>query len=109
MLYHNNNSKYIRNTNLNCNYIDLKSKSTKSKDREYIVLHIETNTNNMIRSIKWRQLFNIRQLSLLPSSSRRLSSFAKHAEKYETISVSVDEEGDAKILMNRPDIMNAMN
>ena len=63
----------------------------------------------MIRSIKWRQLFNIRQLSLLPSSSRRLSSFAKHAEKYETISVSVDEEGVAKILMNRPDKMNAMN
>ena len=63
----------------------------------------------MIRSMKWRQLFNIRQLSLLPSSSRRLSSFAKHAEKYETISVSVDEEGVAKILMNRPDKMNAMN
>ena len=62
----------------------------------------------MIRSIKWRQLFNIRQLSL-PFFLTKISSFPKHAEKYETISVSVDEEGLQKILMNRPDKMNAMN
>eukprot|EP00943_MAST-04B_sp_MAST-4B-sp1_P007104 g7104.t1 len=40
---------------------------------------------------------------------RKFSSLAKHAEKYKTLSVSVGSNNVAKILIDRPEKMNAMN
>ena len=49
---------------------------------------------------------SLRQFSV---QGKDMFNFERYAEGFETLKVSVNNDGVAKILLNRPDKMNAMN